>query len=148
MDFTVTAAVPLETRVMVFDPWEPTVMSPKSTLLGAESDTVCGAAAPVPVRLIVLGLPLALSASAICPCWLPAADGANVRGSTTCWPGASVSGQGSFRAENEAPLTVSDCRTTTAVPLEVNVTELAPCEPTVTEPKLTAVVLNVRAGVD
>ena len=49
-------------------------------------------------------------------------------------------------AENLLPLTVRDCSTTAAVPLEVNVTELDACEPTVTEPKLTAVLLKVRAA--
>ena len=50
-----TGPVPLETRVMVLDPWEPTVTSPKSTFVGAESETVCGAPSPVPIRLMRLG---------------------------------------------------------------------------------------------
>ena len=84
---TVTAVVPLDTSVMVLDPWEPTVILPNSTLVGAESEASGAAAAPVPARLMVLGLPAALSVSVIWPCWAPALDGAKLSGSATCCRG-------------------------------------------------------------
>ena len=144
MELIVTAAEPFETSVMVFDPEEPTVTSPKSTLAGTdrEADVV-----PVPVRLIEFGLPVALSVSVTSPFWAPPADGAKVSGSATRCPGARVSGSCIVPAENASPLTASDWITTAAVPLDVNVTEFEPCEPAATEPKSTAVLLNVRAGV-
>jgi hypothetical protein len=144
MDVIVTAAEPFATSVMVFDPEEPTVTSPKSTLAGTDSEAEV---VPVPVRLIEFGLPVALSVSVTSPFWAPAADGANVNGSAICCPGARVSGSCIVPMENASPLTAIDWITTAAVPLDVNVTEFEPCEPAATEPKSTAVLLSVSAGV-
>src|SRR6185437_16318634 len=102
---------------------------------------------PVPLRLMALGLPVALSTSVTWPCTAPSFDGAKLRGSATCWPGARVSGNCTCPAPKPSPLTFRDCSTTAAVPLDVNITELAACEPTSTEPKFTEVLLKVRAGV-
>ena len=85
-------------------------------------------AVPVPLKLTVCGLPLALSVSVRLPDWLPVAVGVNVTLITQLLPaatGAVVLQVVPLAAIAKSPVTVMPVKVKDAVPVLVTVTGLA-----------------------
>jgi hypothetical protein len=131
---TVSVAVPLFVRVIVWELLVPVVTFPKTAVVGLAE--ICGCVA-VPLMAIVRGEPVALLVTEMLPLALPAVVGANWAVNDALPPALIVTGTMRPLIVNPAPVALAAEIVTVADPEFVNVIDWDPLLPTRTLPKLT-----------
>ena len=137
----VTHTVLVFLTVKVCDFIWPSTVLPKLKLAGVTLRPAC---APLPLKAIVMGDPLALLTIAIEPLTLPVAVGAKFTPSVTVSEGLRAAGAVSPLTENPVPLGVILETCTAAFPVLVIATCWVEVAPMVTLPKLRLVELAVN----
>ena len=145
---TCTGPVPVDVSVRACVVVEPTARLPKLRL--ARFTVNCGVAAAVPVppkliRAVLLADELLLIVNF--PVAAPAAAGLNCTVSASVCFGFKVAGRLAPEMLKPVPLIAAAVTFTGDVPVDVNITDCVPVEPTATFPKFTLPGLTVNCGV-
>jgi hypothetical protein len=143
----VTAEVPDEVNVSDNALDDPSATLPKASVLALSVSFGAAAAVPVPESVTVKVVPVEeLLPIVNLPATAPAVLGANVTGIANVCPGLKVLGKVPAAMVNPVPLTAAELIVTAEVPDEVNVSDSALDDPSVTLPKASVLALSASPG--